>query len=103
MILVNLSKKTDYDNKINEIDDKIPSITGLTTATALNAVKSTIPTINDRHQKIKSDNLNIILTDYNKFTKHILGARLKQAKSAAKDDVADFLRKAYFDEKLTNI
>ena len=103
MILVNLSKKTDYDNKINEIDDKRPSITGLTTATALSAVKSTIPTINDRHQKIKSNNLNIILTNYNKFTKHILGARLKQAKSAAKDDVADFLRKTYFDGKLTNI
>ena len=46
-----MSKKTDYDNKINEIDDKRPRITGLTTATALSAVKSTIPTINDRHQK----------------------------------------------------
>ena len=35
--------------------------------------------------------------------KDIVDAKLKQAKLATKDDIADFLRKAYFDDKLKTI
>ena len=37
--------------------------------------------------KLKSDNLYITLTDYNKFTKNMLDAKL-----ATKDDIADFIK-----------
>ena len=38
LILVDLLKKTDYGNKITEIEGKIPGITGLATTAALNAI-----------------------------------------------------------------
>ena len=34
----NLSKKTDYNSKISELENKIPSIMGLTTTSTLTAV-----------------------------------------------------------------
>ena len=40
LILADLLKKTDNDNKITEIEEKIPSITSLATTAALNAVKN---------------------------------------------------------------
>ena len=36
-------KKADYDDKIGEIEGKIPSITGLTTTAALTAIENKIP------------------------------------------------------------
>ena len=42
-----LVKKTDYDNKITEIEDKIPRITGLVTTAALNAVMNEITNVSD--------------------------------------------------------
>ena len=39
------------------------------------------------YNKLKSDNLYITLTDYNKFTKNMLDAKL-----ATKDDIADFIK-----------
>ena len=50
-ILVDFLKKTDYDNKITEIEGKIPSITGLATTAALNAVENDIPKVSDRIKK----------------------------------------------------
>ena len=49
-----LVKKTDYNAKIQDIEDKIPSITGLatTTATALIAVENKIPDVSNRLKKI---------------------------------------------------
>ena len=38
-----LTKKTDYNAKITEIEGKTPSISDLTTNTALTAVKNKIP------------------------------------------------------------
>ena len=96
-------KKSDYDNKISDIEDKIHSITGLATTTALTTVKIKIPIINDICNQIKSDNLCITLPDYNKFTEDIVDAKLTQAKLATKDDSADFVKKLYFDNKLINI
>ena len=41
-----LVNKTDYDAKIKDIEDKIPSITNSATTTALPHVKNKIPNIN---------------------------------------------------------
>ena len=44
LILVNLLRKTDYDNNVSDTEGKIPNTTGLaTTTTARAPVKSTIP------------------------------------------------------------
>ena len=67
-----------FNNKIRDIESKIPSITGLATTTALTAVKSAIPAIGDICNKIKIDNLYITLTDDNKFTKDILDEKIKK-------------------------
>ena len=50
-----LAKKIGYDNKINEIEGKIPSITGLATTGALNAVKNEIPNVSSLVKKTNYD------------------------------------------------
>ena len=50
-----LNQKSDYDAKINEIKGEIPSITGLATTTALNAIKNEIPDVSDQAKKIDND------------------------------------------------
>ena len=42
-----LLKKTDYNTKITEIEDKIPDISGLATKTALTTVENKIPNISN--------------------------------------------------------
>ena len=71
-------KNTDYDNKINNVEGKILSITGLATTSALTAVKNEIITVDDVYNKIKSDNLYITATDYNKFTKDVVDPKIKK-------------------------
>ena len=57
---------------------RLGSITGLATTTAFTAVKNAIPTVVDIYinNKTKSDNLYITSTDYNKFTKDLLDAKI---------------------------
>ena len=55
LILVDLLKKTDYNTKMTETEVKIPSVTGLVTASALNAVDNKIPDVSNLGKK----------TDYN--------------------------------------
>ena len=43
--------KTDYDAKIKDIEDKIPSIYNLTTTVALSAVENKIPKVSDLVKK----------------------------------------------------
>ena len=65
---------------------RLGSITGLATTTAFTAVKNAIPTVVDIYiyiyiyinNKTKSDNLYITSTDYNKFTKYILDAKITE-------------------------
>ena len=42
-----LVKKTDYSSKIIELENKIPSISGLATNSALTAVENKIPNVSD--------------------------------------------------------
>ena len=68
-----LVKKTDYNAKITEIEDKIPSISGLATKTALTAVEDEIPNIGslvkktDYNTKIAEIEKKITDQDYDKY------------------------------------
>ena len=46
-----LAKKTDLNTKITEIENKIPSITGLATNSALTAVENKIPDVSSLVKK----------------------------------------------------
>ena len=46
-------KKTDYNAKISEIENKIPSISGLATNSALTAVENKIPNVSNLLKKKK--------------------------------------------------
>ena len=67
LILVNLLKITDYNAKVTEIENKIPSISGLATTSALNAVENKKPDVSNivkkqiMTQKYQTLNLNILL------------------------------------------
>ena len=51
LILVDLIKKTDYNAKIKDINDKIPSITNLATTDALTALEDKILDVSDLAKK----------------------------------------------------
>ena len=78
-----LASKTDYNVKIKDIKDKIPSITNLATNVALTAVGNTIPREwsnqkIDHNAKIKEiDDKYFTKSDYNKFTDDTLNAKIK--------------------------
>ena len=72
----NLVKITDYNIKINEIENKI--------------------TDHD-HDKY------ITTPEFNTFTSENFAARLKQANFASKSDIAKFVNKTDFDNKLKNL
>ena len=71
-----------FNATINKVKNEIPGITNLATATALTTVGNKIPNI------IKY----ITTPEYN--------TRLKLANLATKGDIADFIKKIYFDDKL---
>ena len=54
LILVNLLKKADYDNKISGFEGKIPNITGLVTSTALTAVETKIISLKDHKNNFRT-------------------------------------------------
>ena len=54
LILVNLSKETDYNNKIIEIEIRIPSITGLAITSALTSIENRTPDVSSLVKKSKS-------------------------------------------------
>ena len=104
-----LVKKTDYNAKINEIENKIPSISGLATNAALTAIENKIPNISslvektDYNTKITEiekkltyhiQDKYITTPDFNKLTTENFAARLKQA---------DLVTKTDFDEKVRSL
>ena len=62
-------KKLDYYAKITEIEDKLPSISGLATNAALTAVENKIPDISSLIKKTTDCNTKISEIE-NKFTDH---------------------------------
>ena len=75
--IINLGKKTDYDTKISETENKII-------------------TYHD-HDKF------IITKELNKLTSENFIARLKQANFANKNDIANFVKKTHFVTKLKKL
>ena len=86
-MLMNLLK-TDYNTKITETEGKIPSITGLATATAFNAVENKISDVSNLVKKEDCDakisdieSKYFTTSDFNKFTNEIIHIKIKQKKS----------------------
>ena len=113
--ITNLTTKTTLNAKINEGKREIPSITILATDTAL---ENKIPNVsnlvkkNDYNTKINETEKSISDHDHDKhittpeFIKLIAGnvaTRLVQASLASKRDIADFVKKTDFDDKLKNL
>ena len=80
-----LVKKTDHNTKITETEGKIPSITGLPTTTAVNAVENKIPDNSNLVKKTDYDAKIIDIeckyfttSDYNKFTNEIIDNKVKK-------------------------
>ena len=70
LILVILLKKSDYNAKVSEIESKIPSISGLSTTSALTAVENKIPSVNNSVKKTDYDtkisDIEKKITDHNR-------------------------------------
>ena len=104
-----VDKKTDLNTKITEIENKIPSITGLATNSALTAVENKIPNVSNLvtktdyntkisgiEMKLSDHNHNKYITTpkFNKLTTESFIERLAQAYLVTKTD---------FDTKLQDI
>ena len=76
LILVNLVKKADYSTNINETENKFT----------------------DHHHS----NNHINTQEFSRLTADDFADRLTQANLASKNDFADFVKKADFDEKQNN-
>ena len=87
LILVNLSNKTDYNAKIKDVEDKIRSITNLTTNAFVTVVEDKKTNVNDLvkkvdyNEKIKDiESKYLTASDYNKFSNNILDAKITKKK-----------------------
>ena len=104
--------------KINEVKCKIPNITSLATTIALTAVENKIPSvsnlakkdyntkISEIENKITNDHDHdeyIAIKEFNRLIWENFTARLKQANLATKNDIANFIEKTDFDNKLKNV
>ena len=78
-----LVEKTDYNAKISEKENKIPSISGLATTSALTEVENIIPDVSSLVKKAEYnakitdiENEYITTADYNKFTKDVAASNI---------------------------
>ena len=86
-----------FNTKIKEAEDKIPDVGGLADNTAFNKkIKETI-------DKIPNDDKLITTQKFNKLRADNFTGRLKVANSATKNNLADFLKKQDYCEKLKKI
>ena len=90
--ITNLAINTILNAKINEIKKEIPSITNLATTTALTAVENKIP-----------DHSKYITTPEFNLTAEHFAARLEQANLPSKNDIANFVKKTDFVDKLKSL
>ena len=107
LILIGLLKKANYNAKISEVENKIPSISGLATNAALAAVENKIPDVSslvkktdyntkvsEIEKKLTDQNHDKYITspEFNKLTAKNFAARLKQANLVTKTDFDDKLK-----------
>ena len=114
--ITNLATNTILNAKINEVKNEIPSITNLATTTALTAIENKILNIinlvkktdyNTKVSEIESeintdhDHDKIFTThEFNKLISGNFTAILAQANLASESDIAKFVKKTDFDDKL---
>ena len=104
--------------KINEVNGEIPSITNLATTTALTTVENKIPNVsnlikksdynaklNETEKKITDHDHDKYITnsEFNKLTSENFAVRLKQEDLASKIDIAKFVTKIDFVDKLKHL
>ena len=109
-MLVVWLKKTDFNSKISEVENKIPSITGLATNSALTAVENEIPyvsslvkrtdyntTVSEIENKVNDHNHEKYITtpEFDTMAATVFNARLAAQK--------DLIRKPELDFKLKSI
>ena len=107
LILIGLLKKANYNAKISEVENKIPSISGLATNAALAAVENKIPDVSslvkktdyntkvsEIEKKLTDQNHDKYITspEFNKLTAKNFAARLKQANLVTKTGFDDKLK-----------
>ena len=119
--ITNLATNDSLNTKINEVRGEIPNITNLATTTAFSAVGNKIlnvrnlvkkdllyhnTKISQIENKIATDHDHdryITTQEFNKLTSENFTARLKRANLASKNDIAHFVKKTVFDEKLKTV
>ena len=111
--ITNVATIASLNAKIKEVKGKIPNITNLATTAALTAVEDNL--IKKKQKKTKISEIeNKITTDHdhdkhittqegNRLTSENFIARLKQANLASKNDIANFVNKTNFNEKLKTV
>ena len=107
--ITNLAIKTTFNAKINEVKAKIPSITNLTTTTALTAVENKITNVSNLVKKTnyntKINEVEKKITDHN-HDKYITTPEFNNLTSenfAARLVQANLVTKTNFDDKLKNL
>ena len=103
--------------KINDVKGYLPNISDLATTSALTAVKNEIPSVSNLLKKTdyntKPSEIVKKITDHNHdkyittpkllLTAEIFDLRLKQGNLPSKSDIATFVNKTNFDNKLKDI
>ena len=113
--ITNVAIKFSLNPKINEVKGEISNITNVGTASALAFDENKIPSvsnlvqktdyntkINETEKKITdhNDDKCISTPDFSKVTAEMFDLRLKRVNLARKSDIANFVNKADFDNKL---
>ena len=113
--ITNVAIKFSLNPKINEVKGEISNITNVGTASALAFDENKIPSvsnfvqktdyntkINETEKKITdhNDDKCIATPDFSKVTAEMFDLRLKRVNLARKSDIANFVNKADFDNKL---
>ena len=109
----NLVTYTTFNPKINKVNKEIPGTANLATAASLNAKKNEIKTkihnvtnlataiaLTAVENKIPNHNKYITAPEFNTLAAQNYTSRLAQANLASKNDIANFVKKRYFDDAL---
>ena len=114
--ITNFATKAALNAKIKEVQGEIPDITNLTTTTSLTAAENELPsvsnlvkkteyntTLDEIGKKITDHNQDKYITtpEFNGLTSENFTTRLRQSNLAGKSDIANFVKKADFDNKLS--
>ena len=115
--IANLATEASLNAKINEVKGEIPNITNVASTTAFTTVENKIPNVSNLVKKTDYKTNNKIekkITDhnhdkyistpqFNKLIAETFAALLSQRNLASKSDVANFVKKTDFDDKLNNL